>query len=61
IWEAHNGDGEMFGKARLYEIIRINARKTAEEIQDAVLEALSDFRGDVAQEDDVTIVVIKVL
>jgi sigma-B regulation protein RsbU (phosphoserine phosphatase) len=51
----------MFGKERLYDIIRINALKTAEEIQDAVLEALSGFRGDVAQEDDVTIVVIKVL
>jgi sigma-B regulation protein RsbU (phosphoserine phosphatase) len=61
IWEAHNGEGEMFGKERLYDIIRINALKTAEEIQDAVLEALSGFRGDAGQEDDVTIVVIKVL
>jgi sigma-B regulation protein RsbU (phosphoserine phosphatase) len=61
IWEAHNGDGDMFGKERLYEIIRTNADKSAEAIQDAVLEAINKFRGDFPQEDDITIVVIKVL
>ncbi len=61
IWEAHNAAGEMFGKERLLEIIRSNFKQTAEEIQETVLNDLSDFRGDVAQEDDVTIAVIKVL
>ncbi len=61
IWEAHNGDGEMFGKKRLHEIIRKNANKSAEAIQNAILGAMSNFRGDVPQEDDITIVVIKVL
>ena len=61
IWEAHNGDGEMFGKKRLYEIIRTNANKLAEAIQNAVLEAISNFRGQAPQEDDITLVVIKVL
>lgn len=60
IWETHNGDGEMFGKRRLCEIIRANNENSAEEIQDAVLEALREFRGDLSQEDDVTIVVVKV-
>ncbi|HVO83030.1 MAG TPA: SpoIIE family protein phosphatase [Syntrophobacteria bacterium] len=60
IWETHNGHGEMFGKRRLCDIIRANHGKSAEEIQDAVLEALREFRGDVPQEDDVTIVVAKV-
>ena len=61
IWEAHNGDGEMFGKKRLYEIIRTNANKSADVIQNAVLEAISNFRGQAPQEDDITLVVIKVL
>jgi sigma-B regulation protein RsbU (phosphoserine phosphatase) len=61
IWETHNGEGEMFGKDRLYQIIRKNDQKSAGAIQDAVLEAVSDFRGDAEQEDDITIVVIKVL
>ena len=61
IWEAHNGEGEMFGKDRLAHIIRNNKHKSAGAIQDAVLEAVSDFRGDGEQEDDITIVVIKVL
>ena len=59
IWEAHNGAGEMFGKDRLHRIISDNADKSAEEIQDAVLEAVRKFRGNAAQEDDITLVVIK--
>jgi sigma-B regulation protein RsbU (phosphoserine phosphatase) len=61
IWETHDGEGEMFGKDRLSQIIRNNKDKSAGAIQDAVLEAVSDFRGDKEQEDDITIVVIKVL
>jgi sigma-B regulation protein RsbU (phosphoserine phosphatase) len=61
IWETHNGEGEMFGKDRLSQIIRKNNHKSAGVIQDAVLEAVRDFRGDTEQEDDITIVVIKVL
>ncbi|MBT8406188.1 MAG: serine/threonine-protein phosphatase, partial [Deltaproteobacteria bacterium] len=61
VWEAHNGEGDMFGKKRLYEIIRTNADKSAEEIQNGVLDAISRFRGPAPQEDDITLVVIKVL
>ncbi|MEJ2428472.1 MAG: SpoIIE family protein phosphatase [Deltaproteobacteria bacterium] len=60
IWETLNAEGEMFGKDRLYEIIRRKARSTATTIQTAVLEALGDFRGKCDQEDDITMVVIKV-
>jgi phosphoserine phosphatase RsbU/P len=48
------------GKRRLCEVIRANNGKSAQEIQDAVLEALREFRGHAPQEDDVTIVVAKV-
>jgi sigma-B regulation protein RsbU (phosphoserine phosphatase) len=61
IWEARNADGEMFGKERLYKIIRAHANKPAETIKKETLRALGDFSGDIAQEDDVTIVVIKVM
>jgi sigma-B regulation protein RsbU (phosphoserine phosphatase) len=59
IWEAHNPEGELFGKDRLHQIIRDNADKSAEAIQGAVLNGVSKFRGTLPQEDDITIVVIK--
>ena len=61
VWEARDESEEMFGKDRLAHIMRNNKHKSAEAIQDAVLEAVSDFRGDTEQEDDITIVVLKVL
>jgi sigma-B regulation protein RsbU (phosphoserine phosphatase) len=59
IWEAHNPEGELFGKDRLHRIVRDNADKSAEAIQGAVLNGVSKFRGTLPQEDDITIVVIK--
>jgi sigma-B regulation protein RsbU (phosphoserine phosphatase) len=60
VWEAHNRTGEIFGKARLYEIIRQNSAKKAKEIIEAVIVALDRFQKDSAIEDDVTLVVIKI-
>ncbi len=60
IWEMHNNTGKMFGKGALMEIIRNNHRATARKIVDIVTEALEQFRGDEAPEDDITLVVIKV-
>ncbi|MGD9300358.1 MAG: SpoIIE family protein phosphatase [Desulfobacterales bacterium] len=60
IWEMHNKAGEMFGKAALMEIIRNNHRAPAQKIVASVTQALEQFRGDEAQEDDITLVVIKV-
>ena len=61
IWETQNSDGEMFGKHRLREVIRTNTDKSAQAIQNAVLEAVSKFRMDAPQEDDITIAVVKVM
>jgi sigma-B regulation protein RsbU (phosphoserine phosphatase) len=60
VWEAHNRTGEIFGKARLYEIIRQNSVKKAKEIIEAVVIALGQFQKDSAIEDDITLVVIKI-
>jgi serine phosphatase RsbU (regulator of sigma subunit) len=60
IWEMHNQAGEMFGKEALMEIIRNNHKASARQIVDIVTETLERFREDKAQEDDITLVVIKV-
>ncbi|MBT8365276.1 MAG: SpoIIE family protein phosphatase [Deltaproteobacteria bacterium] len=60
IWETHNRTSEMFGKEALMEIIRNNHTASARQIVDTVTEALEQFRGDEAPEDDITLVVIKV-
>jgi serine phosphatase RsbU (regulator of sigma subunit) len=60
IWEARGPDDEMFGKDRLYKIIRQNASASANEIQHAIFEALQRFRKDAKLEDDMTLVVVKI-
>ena len=61
IHESRNAADRMFGKARLRQIIVDHAREPAESIQQAVISALQRFRGTAAQEDDITLVVIKLL
>ena len=60
IWEARNPRDEMFGKNTLQEIIRLNSRAGAAEIQDAVLTRLKNFQQDVEPADDITLVIIKI-
>ena len=61
IWEAHNSSGEMFGKDKLQDIIRANAAAPAKQITQAIIDALQAFRQPLEWEDDITLVVIKVL
>ncbi len=61
IHESRNNQDTMFGQDRLKNIIRENAKGSAQEIQSVVLKELKSFRGDVPQEDDVTLVVVKLL
>jgi len=60
IWETRSPAGEMFGKDRFREIIRQNAHRPAQKITDAVFDAVSAFRQSVKQEDDITLVIIKI-
>lgn len=60
VWEAHNKNGEAFGKKRLYETIRNNSSRAASEMVEAVFYALEKFQTGYAIEDDITLVVIKV-
>ena len=59
VWEAHNPDGEIFGKKRLNEIIRQNAGQKADEIIEAIIMAVNQFQDDSGAEDDITLIVIK--
>jgi sigma-B regulation protein RsbU (phosphoserine phosphatase) len=61
IWEVRNPYDEMFGKDRLYEIIRQHASATANEIQNAIFKSIRRFRKKARLEDDMTLVVIKIL
>ena len=61
IWEMHNPEGEMFGKDRLKDIIRNHAESSAAEIVDGIMNALEQFRYPLKKEDDVTLVVIKII
>ena len=60
IWEARNAAGEMFGKDRLYKVIRQNASQSAAEIQTAVFDSVHRFRKNTPLEDDMTLVIVKI-
>jgi sigma-B regulation protein RsbU (phosphoserine phosphatase) len=60
IWEARNAEGEMFGKARLKDLIRRNAHSEAKALVLAVIDAVEEFRDPNEPPDDITLMAIKV-
>jgi sigma-B regulation protein RsbU (phosphoserine phosphatase) len=61
IWETKNAEGRQFGKDNLVGVVRASAHLSAEDICRAIIERLAEFRGTGAQDDDVTVVVVKFL
>jgi sigma-B regulation protein RsbU (phosphoserine phosphatase) len=61
LWESRDLAGEAFGPERLHTTILSRRQGTAAEIYSAAMEAVRVFRGSGRQEDDVTLVVVKVL
>jgi len=59
VWEARNAEDEMFGKDQMNELVRRHAGESADTIAEAIQDAVREFRGDVPQLDDITMVVIK--
>ena len=59
--EARNNRGEMFGNEPILDIIRKNASSTANEILDALFESLNSYLDGTRLEDDVTLVVVKII
>jgi len=60
LWETQNQAGSMFGKDRIYEIIRQKSHASAREILDTIVLTLESFRQNLEPEDDITLVVIKI-
>jgi sigma-B regulation protein RsbU (phosphoserine phosphatase) len=61
VWETRDAQGEMFGKERFKALIRSAAGMTAEKIVDSVRAALYEFTGGLKPEDDITLVIVKVV
>ena len=61
IWEAFNPKGDMFGKERIYDIIRKNSSSSASETINTILDSLKSFQQGAPIDDDITLVVIKII
>jgi sigma-B regulation protein RsbU (phosphoserine phosphatase) len=61
VWEARNSNGIMFGKEKLYHIVRHNSNAEAEGILAHCFQALQEFQTHAEREDDITMVVIKIV
>jgi len=59
IWEARNHMGEMFGRERLKDLIRKNAADSSDGISASIIDAIKAFQGSARQEDDITLLVVK--
>ena len=61
VWETHNSAGALFGKDALKTVIRENSRLSAEGILEKIIDEIFRFAGNKDQEDDVTLLVFKVM
>lgn len=61
IWETCNPSGEMFGKERLMKIVRDMAVNDANTILEHVFQEHADFSDGLKSDDDLTLVVVKIL
>ena len=59
IFDTRNQDNVIFGQERVHEIIIQHRKQPAAVIQKAIVSEVKNFRGEVSQEDDITLVVIK--
>ncbi|MCX5872338.1 MAG: SpoIIE family protein phosphatase [Deltaproteobacteria bacterium] len=58
VTEAFNSEGREFSEEKLMEIVRLIGRQDAKSITEMVLEQIDQFRNDVEQSDDITIMVL---
>ena len=58
IPEADNGNGEYLTTSPMLEIAKENLDLSAEELQNNILQNLSDFVGDTPQSDDITLMIL---
>ncbi|HEX4905535.1 MAG TPA: SpoIIE family protein phosphatase [Acidimicrobiales bacterium] len=60
VTEARDGDGELFGEARLHALVADLCTTSAEEAADAIVGAAMAFSGDAGLQDDLTVLVLEV-
>lgn len=61
LWEAQNQKDEMFGKQRLKDLVRQHSESSSDAIIKAVIHSITKFQDSVRQEDDITLLVIKII
>jgi serine phosphatase RsbU (regulator of sigma subunit) len=61
VYETRNERDEVYGLDRLAEVVSANISQTAEALRNAIIADVETFRGGVAQDDDVTVVVAKIV
>jgi phosphoserine phosphatase len=59
IYEQHDTGGEMFGEARVEQLVRDHGRASMAELAARLLAAVPAFSSGAAQEDDITLVLLK--
>ena len=60
VFEASDAAGTEFGATRLLDAVSRNRQKNARDLVDAIVEALQEFRGETAPNDDMTAVAVKI-
>ncbi|HTM00185.1 MAG TPA: SpoIIE family protein phosphatase [Candidatus Omnitrophota bacterium] len=60
VTEAQGADEELFGDARIESVLHLNRERTAEEVLNALIEAVKRYEGVRGPSDDLTAVVVKV-
>ena len=59
VLEAMAPDEEFFGEERTLAVVRKNVGESADLIVEAIIQAVTEFRGNQRQDDDITALVIK--
>ncbi len=59
--EAMNGRSELFGERRLRDVLERSGSLGSDDLKEAILSEIRAFVGDAAQQDDMTLVVLKVV
>jgi serine phosphatase RsbU (regulator of sigma subunit) len=59
--EAMNGRSELFGERRLRDVLERSQAMGSDDLKEAILAEIRAFVGDAAQQDDMTLVVLKVV
>jgi len=59
VTEAMNAAGELFGEERLQATVTANQSASAQQVLEAIIDALKTFTGDTPQSDDLTLCVVR--